>query len=287
MSKINELRRMADRLEELHRDQWLPDGTAIRPAELLVSDDDLRLAGTMRAWLDGHNVAREAITLDELLEAGQKIIERVVGKPAHPLISSASDVKTLDDLIECLRLRRATQEAIRSPTATEGDHAVWQEVTATTKGYERVTGAQELRGIANERYGTELTLESAIMLRGVYARLVEKTSDEAGATPLVDVVAKLLEPAGPPKANGKEYVTLADIESVARTPSKKTIGNHRAGAKAGRAIPEPIKTGGTGEDVYPYPELREWLIAEFPKLCLNERLPEAFAEFCGIRKNVQ
>lgn len=187
MGRISELHRLADHIGDLHRNQRLPDGTAIRPADQMVTAADLELVKAIRAWLNGDRKA----TADELLAAGQKVIDRILGTPAHPPVTSASDVKTLGDLIECLRLRRATHEAIRSLMATDGDHAVWQAVTATTKGYERVEGAQELRLIANERYGAELTLESAIMLRGVYARLVEKTSDEADAAPLVDVVAKL------------------------------------------------------------------------------------------------
>lgn len=83
-------------------------------------------------------------------------------------------------------------------------------------------------------------------------------------------------------------VSLDAIQRVARKPARKTIQNRMAEArKAQRPVPEPIKTGGTSEDTFPYSVLREWLISEFPKYRLETLLPENIAEFWAIYQSVK
>lgn len=108
-----------------------------------------------------------------------------------PIITSASDIKTIGDLIHALYLRRATHEAIRSPDAQPGDHAIWQAVTVATKGFDDEPGVQEIRAICLARYGEDLTLEAVRKLCGEFCEATGLSVDDANATPLVDVLAKL------------------------------------------------------------------------------------------------
>lgn len=190
-------------------------------------------------------------------------------------------VKTLGELDAALATENQAKLLVETMFGRPAD---WQKVQEAADNNRAAAGrfradatVQALEAVCLRRYGRHLDRAAVELLWRDYCAAANKPIRAAVDAKLADVIA--VADKAPVQRHG-QHVTLADIEAVVRTPAKQSIKNRMTKVRAkGGAVPEPLKLGGTADDLYLYSALRTWLIEQWPDDHLDARLPANIGDF--------